>query len=159
MRKQLLTLVGLLITTTIFSQPKQVQNFNELMEFLNRGERVRVVIHYAKCTLIWDNELQKESPDAVSGLNIDTYEYFARKAVRNNEKAFLVFSENHLIQNPKGKGYVYNYGKVRLDEDGDVKITVSYVEPLTLEETMTEKFFTKMNDGKNEGAIFFYLLR
>ncbi len=52
---------------------------------------------------------------------------------------------------------MYNYGKVRVDEDGEIKITVSYVEPLTLEETMTEKFFTSINDGKNDGGVFFYL--
>jgi hypothetical protein len=129
------------------------------MDALNRGENVRTIIHYAKCTLILDNEIQKDSPDAISGLSIDTYEFFARKAVRNNEKAFLVFSANHFIQNPKGKGYVYYYGKVRVDEDGEIKITVSYVEPLTLEETMTEKFFTQINDGKNDGGVFFYLHR
>lgn len=126
------------------------------MKLLNGGENVRVTIHFAKCQLIYDNEIQKESPDAISGLSIDTYEYFARKAVRSNEKAFLVFSENKLILNPKGSGYVYNYGKVRIDEDGEVKITVSYIDPITLEETMTEKFFTTINDGKNKGGLFLY---
>jgi hypothetical protein len=147
----------MLICGTVFSQPKQLKNFDELLTALNRGENVRTIIHYAKCTLIWDNEVQEKSPDAISGLNIETYEYFARKAVRNNEEAFLVFSTNHFIQNPKGKGYVYNYGKIRVDENDSIKITVSYVEPITLEETMTEKFFTTINNGKNDGGVFFYL--
>lgn len=139
-----------------FAQLQQIVNFESLMKLLNGGENVRVTIHFAKCQLIYDNEIQKESPDAISGLSIDTYEYFARKAVRSNEKAFLVFSENKLILNPKGSGYVYNYGKVRIDEDGEVKITVSYIDPITLEETMTEKFFTTINDGKNKGGLFLY---
>ncbi len=140
------------------AQGKQITDFETLMKTLNTGGQVRVVIEYGKCQLIVDNEIQKESPNAISGLNIDTYEFFARKTVRNNEKAFLVFSENKLIQNPKGKGYVYNYGKVRIDEDGEVKITVSYVDPLTLEETMTEKFFTIINNGKNSGALYIFQL-
>jgi hypothetical protein len=149
----------ILFFTTPFvtlAQPKQIVSFESLVKLLNGGENVRVVIHFAKCQLIYDNEIQKESPDAISGLSIDTYEYFARNAVRGNEKAFLVFSENKLIQNPKGKGYVYNYGKVRIEEDGEVKITVSYIDPITLEETMTEKFFTTINDTKNQGGLFLY---
>jgi hypothetical protein len=72
------------------------------------------------------------------------------------KRRFWFFSENKLILNPKGSGYVYNYGKVRIDEDGEVKITVSYIDPITLEETMTEKFFTTINDGKNKGGLFLY---
>lgn len=157
--KRLLLLLAIAFPLAAYAQGKQITDFDTLMKALNGGAQVRVIIEYGKCQLILDNEIQKESPNAISGLNIDTYEYFARKAVRNNDKAFLVFSENKFIQNPKGKGYVYNYGKVRIDEDGEVKITVSYVDPVTLEETMTEKFFTTINNGKNMGALSLYLIR
>lgn len=157
MRKLFLLIAIFFIAIATSAQPKQIKSFNELMDALNRGERVRTVIHYAKCTLIRNNEMQEKSPDAVSGLDIDTYEYFARMAVRGNDKAFLVFSANHFIQNPIGMGYVYNYGKVRIDEDGKITITVTYVEPLTLEETMNQKFYTIINDGKNDGGVYFYL--
>ena len=159
MKNVFLSLAFVFIGIASIAQPKQIKSFDNLMDALNRGERVRCVIHYAKCTLIRNNELQDKSPEAVSGLDIDTYEYFARHVVRGNEKAFLVFSANHFIQNPIGRGYVYNYGKVRIDEEGKIIITVTYVEPLTLEETMNQKFYTDINDGKNNGGVYFYLQR
>lgn len=126
------------------------------MTALNGGEQVRVIIHYGKCTLISDNEIEDKSPDAIGGMTIDTYEYFAPKAVRGNENAFVVFSENKLIMNPKGKGFVYNYGKFRIESTGKVKVTVMYIDPNTQEEMMSENFFTTFGESKTEQAIFFY---
>jgi len=145
-----------LISLNLFAQQKSLKNFDELMTALNGGEQVRVIIHYGKCTLISDNEIEDKSPDAIGGMTIDTYEYFAPKAVRGNENAFVVFSENKLIMNPKGKGFVYNYGKFRIESTGKVKVTVMYIDPNTQEEMMSENFFTTFGESKTEQAIFFY---
>jgi hypothetical protein len=157
MRKLYLLFTLIMVVCCAMAQPKQIKTFNDLMTSLNQGENVRTIIHYAKCTLIRNNELQEKSPDAISGLNIDTYEYFARMAVRGNEKAFVVFSANHFIQNPIGSGYAFNYGKVKVEEDSKITITVTYVNPITLEETMNQKFYTQINDGKNDGGVLFFL--
>jgi len=156
MKKFLFILVLTLFNLTLLAQPKSLKNFDELMTALNSGEQVRVIIHYGKCTLISDNEVEDKSPDAIGGMTIDTYEYFAPKAVRGNENAFVVFSENKLIMNPKGKGFVYNYGKFRIESTGKVKVTVMYIDPNTQEELMSENFFTTFGDPKTEQAIFFY---
>lgn len=138
------------------AQPKALKNFDELMAALNAGYNVRVVIYYGKCKLVADNEVQDKSPDAIGGMTIDTYEYFAPKAVRGNENAFVVFSENKLIQNPKGKGFVYNYAKFKVESTGKVKVTVMYLDPNTQEELMSENFFTEFSDSAKEQAIYFY---
>jgi hypothetical protein len=133
----------------------QLNNFSELMEALMNGKHVSVVLHYGKCQLISDNEISDKSPNAIGGMHIEVYEYFEKGAVYN-DKAFLVFSESKLIQNPIGAGFVYNYAKIKASEDGNVKITAKYLDPDTLEENMSENFFTIINDGKNEGAVYFY---
>ncbi|HSA05395.1 MAG TPA: VirK family protein [Tenuifilaceae bacterium] len=156
MKKTFFFLALALISLNLFAQQKSLKNFDELMTALNGGEQVRVIIHYGKCTLISDNEIEDKSPDAIGGMTIDTYEYFAPKAVRGNENAFVVFSENKLIMNPKGKGFVYNYGKFRIESTGKVKVTVMYIDPNTQEEMMSENFFTTFGESKTEQAIFFY---
>ncbi len=157
-RVSILIAITLAAFTAAIAQPKALKNFDELMAALNTGYNVRVVIHYAKCTLVADNELQDKSPDAIGGMTIDTYEYFAPKAVRGNEHAFVVFSENKLIQNPKGKGFVYNYAKFKVEDTGKVKVTVMYLDPNTQEELMSENFFTQFGDSAKEQAIYFYRL-
>lgn len=138
------------------AQPKALKNFDELMSALNAGYNVRVVIYYGKCKLVADNEMQDKSPDAIGGMTIDTYEYFAPKAVRGNENAFVVFSENKLIQNPKGKGFVYNWAKFKVESTGKVKVSVMYLDSTTQEELMSENFFTEFSDSAKEQAIYFY---
>lgn len=156
--KRIIILIALAYAALMYvnAQPKALKNFDELMAALNAGYNVRVVIYYGNCKLVADNEVQDKSPDAIGGMTIDTYEYFAPKAVRGNENAFVVFSENKLIQNPKGKGFVYNYAKFRVESTGKVKVTVMYLDPNTQEELMSENFFTEFSDSAKEQAIYFY---
>jgi hypothetical protein len=155
-RVSILIAITLAAFTAAIAQPKSLKNFDELMAAMNAGYNVRVVIHYGKCKLVSDNEVQDKSPDAIGGMTIDTYEYFAPKAIRGNENAFVVFSENKLIQNPKGKGFIYNYAKFRVESSGKVKVTVMYLDPNSQEELMSENFFTQFDDSTKEQAIFFY---
>lgn len=155
MRKICSVLVVLfLITSTLFAQ-KQLKNFDELMTSLNSGKQVRMVAYYKKCKLISDNEEQEKIPEAVGGMNLGVYEFFAKESIRN-KLAFVVFSESKLIQNPKDDGFVYNYVKTKVTEDNKVKITAQYVDVKTFEIKMDENFFGEINDGKNEKGIYFY---
>ena len=151
-----LTLVLLIISGPVgYAQAKQINNFDDLMKSLNSGEDVRVVIHYAQCKLFINNEEQLSSPDAVSGMDISTFEYFA-PGVAHNEMAFVVFSESKLIRNPKGKGYVLNYGKVRINSDGSVIINARYLNPKNYKVLMDEFFEGQINDGSNDGGVYLY---
>jgi hypothetical protein len=134
------------------AQTARIKNFNDLVASLNNGEQVRVVIHYAKCKLSIDGTQQSTAPDAVTGMDIDTFEYFAPGAT-HNKNAFLVFSQMKMIQNPIGKGFVYNYGKVRVSEDDSVIVSAKYVNPKNYKVVMDESFSCILNNGTNGGGI------
>ncbi len=153
--KKLLLLPLLWLPMLVMAQTKQLNSFDELMEAMKQGQKIQAVFHYKDCQLISGNEISDKSVDAIGGMPIDTWEYFAEGAIRNKE-AFVVMSIAKLIANPKGKGYVHNYVKVRVYASNKVKITANYIDALSFEETMTENFFTTMNDG-NEGAAYFYV--
>jgi hypothetical protein len=152
----LLTLI-LLFGGTVVAQT-QIKDFNELMKALKTGKEVKAVFHYNQCQLISDNEISKDSINAIGGMPVSTWEYFARMAVYN-KKAFLVASESRLISNPKAdNGFVHNYVKMKVYEDDSVKITAKYINPKTYEETMSENFFGEINNGRNKGGIYLYKL-
>ena len=130
----------------------QLNSFEELMEALEHGEEVRVVVHYGDCQLISGNEIKERVPDAIGGMGINVFEYFAKMSV-GNEKAFLAFSHTSLINYG---GYIYNYAKFKVMEDGKVKITAQYANPGSFDLEMDENFFSTINNGKNEGAVYFY---
>jgi hypothetical protein len=147
-------LLFFLISTTVLAQ-KQLKSFDELMTSLNSGKQVRMVALYKKCKLISDNEEQEKVPDAIGGMNLSVFEYFAKESIKN-KLAFVVFSESKLIKYPKGEGFVYNYVKIKVSEDNKVKITAQYIDAKTFEIKMDENFFGEINDGKNDKGISFF---
>ena len=157
MKKVLLTFIIITFAISLKAEnPTQITSFNELMEYLKSGNEVNVVLHYAKCQLISDNEIADKVPDAIGGMNLNVWEYFAPMTVRN-ERAFLVSSTSKLIQYPKGDGYVYNYVKIKLYDDNSVKVTAEYLDSVSYEVLMTENFYGKIADNKNEEGIYLYV--
>lgn len=137
----------------IFAQPIQLKNFDELFNSLMSGEDVKIVIKYGMTKLIIDGE-ESKAPDAIGGMELSTYEYFAPGVVRN-DKAYISCSETVLI-NHSYYGVVYNYAKLRIYEDDTVEITAQYLDPITYEIKMDEKFLTIFNNSENEGGVYFY---
>lgn len=140
------------VTANIFAQKNQLTNFNSLMESLKIGKNVKAIIHYGKCKLVIDGK-EEAAPDAIGGMELKTFEYFAKGSV-NNEKSFVTSSETILISHPR-YGYVYNYAKVKIFEDGNSQIIARYLDPKTLEVKMDETFFTEIANEK-KGALFLF---
>jgi hypothetical protein len=149
--KILLLAFSLLISS--FSQNHQIKSFNELLKELKLGSEVRLVVEYKKCKLFIDS-VEVNSVDAIGGMNISTFEYFAKGSIKN-EKSFIAFSENVLISH-KRYGYVYNYVKFRVYEDEQVEIVVRYLKTHTFEAVMDEVFHCQINNLMNDGGVYFF---
>ncbi len=128
-----------------------LRSFDEVKEALIQGYPVRVVAHYGKCRLVLDGK-ETKAPDAIGGMPVTTFEYFAANSVRNPQ-AFLAFSAASLINH---KGYIYNYGKFKIFADNRVEITAQYAKPVTFRVIMDETFHTVINNGTNDGAVYFF---
>lgn len=153
MKKFFIISAILFITTKVFAQTEQLISAKSLFEKLNLGKEVNVVIHYAKCKLIVDGE-EVQSPDAVGGMKLMPFEYFARMSIRN-EKAYVTSSETHLISH-RSYGYVLNYVKIRIFEDDTVEIIARYLDPNTYQIKMDETFWAVINNRSNDGAVYLY---
>lgn len=134
---------------------EQVKSFTDMMTRLKKGDNLKVVIHYGKCRMISENEIQDYSPDAIGGMEIHNFEYFAKKSI-GNDHAFMATSTSHLIENPIGEGYVYNYVKVKILENNSVVITARYLDSESKKEIMSEKFFTDINNGDNDAGVYLF---
>ncbi|MBK7028199.1 MAG: hypothetical protein IPH45_02880 [Bacteroidales bacterium] len=157
MLKKYVFILALFVLVLPFSSvSQQITSFDDLMATLKNGKKVTAVFQYSKFKLISDNEEQEKVPDAIGGMQLSTWEFFAPNAVKNKE-AFVVFSESKLIKNPKGEGMVYNYVKVRVSADQKVKVTAQYLQANSLEVKMDENFFGTINDGKNDGGLTLFV--
>jgi hypothetical protein len=147
-------LVFILIPVACFAQPEQLMDFESLFTKLKSGETVKAVIHYSLSKLVIDGKEEK-APDAIGGMEFHAFEYFAKGAVRN-DKAFISVSETVLITHPR-YGYVLNYVKLRIFEDNSLEIIARYLDPRTYEVRMDETFYSEINNGQNNGAVYLYV--
>lgn len=154
MKKNLFLMFCLFSLKFFPAQTAQLTSAPQLFKSLNAGENVNVVIHYAKCKLTIDGENVK-SPDAVGGMKLMPFEYFAKMSIRN-EKAYVAASETQLIFH-RSYGYVLNYVKIRIFEDDTVEIIARYVDPNTYEVKMDETFTAVINNGSNDGAVYLWV--
>lgn len=149
-------LLMLLICSAGMAEARRVTAFDALMSALKNGRQVRVVIHYGECRLISDNKVQEHVPDAIGGMMMDTFEYFAPGSV-GNKKEFVSSSHTQLIQHPR-RGMVYNYAKIRISADGSVQVVVRYLTPGDMSVVMDESFYTTMADGNGSAAAHFFVV-
>lgn len=143
-----------LLSATVYSAPKQLNSFLQLLEALKSGETVTAVIYYNKCRLVADGK-EAKSPDQIAGMDMLPYEYFAPGSLGKN-KGFISTSETVMIYLSGFNGYVYNYIKLRAYEDNTVEIMVRYLTTDKLEVQMDEMFYGEINDGINDKGIYFY---
>ncbi len=116
-----------------FAETAQLNNFHDILSALKSGNRVSAVFHYKDCKLVIDGETVEEVPDAIAS------------------------SQSVLISHPV-HGFVLNFVKLNVFDNGDVKIVAKYLTPGDLEVKMDESFHTVIHDGKNTGAACFFLI-
>lgn len=143
------------INPELMAQPRLITCFDTLMKALFSGENVRVVIRYAQCSRTQNGEAGDRSPEVVAGMAIGAFEYFAEGVIPGSP-AFVTFSESKLIRNPIGKGHVINYGKVRVMAGNTVTVTAQYIDPKRYKVLMDQTYKGTINDGLNNGGIYFY---
>jgi hypothetical protein len=128
----------------------------EILAALRAGGKVRAVFHYKNMRLVDADGQPEKAPDAIGGMELEPFEYFAAGSV-GNDVGFLSASHAQLIRHPR-YGYVTNYVKVTVEDTGAVHILAQYLDPHTDEVLMDETFHTEIADGVNKGAAFFFLV-
>ena len=158
--KKIASLLLFFLFSTALSAQTSIHNFEELLTALKAGKSVKTVIYYGKCKLFSDGVEEAESPNAIGGMKLDTYEYFDSSVFKNKIPSFLSSSQTVLINQPY-YGYVYNYVKIKVRADNSVEITARYLKPRKFSSkfkiVMDETFKGKMDDGTNDGAVQFFI--
>lgn len=158
MKKIIISVIILIFSNTLSSQ-NLLPDFEKLMAALKEGKTVKSVIYYGKCTLFSEGKEEPESPNAIGGMNFDTYEYFDSSVFKGKVPSFVTTSETLLINHPK-YGYVYNYVKIKVKIDNSVEITARYLKPRKFSSkfkiVMDETFKGIINNGANNGAVSFF---
>jgi hypothetical protein len=159
MRRDLVFSLALAVATLAAApasaRPKPLESAAAVLAALKAGTPVRAVFHYKDMKLADDAGKEETPPDATGGMSLDAWEYFAAGVV-GNPVGYVATSQAHLIRHPR-YGYVLNYVKVSIYDNGQVKIVAQYLAPATYEVKMDETFTTEIADGKNNAGAFFFV--
>jgi hypothetical protein len=151
----LVILAAVLASPGAWARPKLLKSAPDLLAALKTGSGVHAVFHYKDMKLTDSEGKESSSPDATGGMTLDTWEYFAAGVV-GNPVGYVAASSTHLIRHPR-YGTVFNYVKVSVYDNGQVKIAAQYLTPTAYEVKMDETFTTVVADGKNLAGAFFYV--
>jgi hypothetical protein len=165
---------------------KRLLNHADVMQALVNGKSVRGVFDYKKCEFLFLKEFvegnvtnpdeqtsdtscklaqsskpmscygnAKNGMDAIGGMKLDTWEHFGVGITgkRSDKRTYVAASETKLISI---RGFVLNYGSVRVYDDGEVLVKVHYLDPKDYGIKMDEMFRCRISNGRDEhGASFF----
>ncbi len=165
---------------------QRLSSYESVFAALSSGKSLRGVFDYKKCeflflkafneTAIINPDEQTSDPacrltanskpmscygsakagmDAVGGMKLDTWEQFGIGLTgrRADKRTYLAASESKLISI---RGFVLNYGSVRVYDDGEVLVKVNYLDPRDYTIKMDEMFRCRISNGSDEhGASFF----
>ena len=149
-----LPLLLMLVVPARSAIPRQLHHFDMLMDALQDGAAVRVVVDYDLCRRLSSGSATVATA-AVSGLTVDLWEYVPN-GVEGNDRAYVVISHAALMVHPH-RGLVTNLVTITVDEDVEVTITIRHLEPGTAKEIALEKFGTTIAHGVEGGASFYRL--
>jgi len=139
------------------AQPKPLGSAAEILSALKAGGQVRVVLHFKGMRLVNEKGQPEEAPDAFSAMILEPYEYFAAGAI-GNPVGYLASSHAQLIRHAR-YGYIYDYVKVSVYDNNQVKILVQYLSPTTFELKMEETFTTDIATGQTGGKAAFFRIQ
>jgi hypothetical protein len=165
---------------------KRLLSYGEVMQALSNGKSVRGVFDYKKCEFLFLKEFvegnvtnsdeqtsdtscklansvkpmscygkAKSGMDAIGGMKLDTWEQFGVGITgkRADKRTYVAASETKLISI---RGFVLNYGSVKVYDDGEVLVKVNYLDPKDYGIKMDEMFRCRISNGRDgQGASFF----
>lgn len=150
----ILVLFLLLFFKVTFAETTQLKSFTEVLDALNKGEKVNAVIHYADCKLTVEGK-ESKSPDQTSGMPVLPFEYYAPGVIA--KRGFISTSQTVMIYLAGFNGFVYNYTKLRIYDDNTAEVTIKFVSVSKMEVQMDELFTGEINDGSNGKGIYLFI--
>ena len=110
---------------------KRQFTFEEIKTLLFDGKHVRLIFDYQRLSHYINEKLQAQAPNAVSGVDIEDFEYFGVN-VTGNPIPYIATSSAVLITHAR-YGVIYNYGKIRIYQDDRIEIGIIYIDKKTSE--------------------------
>lgn len=123
---------------------KQVNSYERLLDVLDSGKKLRIVMDYNKMTFN-DTGNIFYGIDEKTGFDLDDYQYFGPWTV-NNPQPYLITSFNKFVVHPT-LGPIYNYGKLRIYKDESYMLLSYFIRPDTFDTIVVKSLNGTFDNG------------
>jgi hypothetical protein len=134
------------VASPVVAGPERLKSYAEIRAALTAGFRVRSFVNYKRC-----KKDGGPGVDATSSSEIDTFELQTPASgpsfidVGKTTLAWIYFTD--------GYEYLWDYGRIRFNEDGSSSVRAQYYRPVTFEQVLDEEFTCSLDvDGAADGA-------
>lgn len=137
--------------------PKQLGSFNEIINALTSGHRVRTFNNYTACE-IYIGPFGSKPPKVTAGQDVTTIEYFTGPPFTT--QPYFAYSDSNLIKNyqPGGALFLQDLAETQVFQNNSVVFRVNVMDAVTYQPQFSEWFLCSIDDGAAVSGIKYFLV-
>ncbi|CAM2822137.1 hypothetical protein [Legionella worsleiensis] len=139
---------------SVSANNKLLASYDELLQTLDSGNKVRAVVHVNKCTLIEGTELAKV---ITMGFNYDWYNHYNLRIDSQHSKEVITTSKNIFsVTQLNALGSVNNYVQLHIFKDNSAYVFGAIIDPVTYEQKITATYSCPLDVNSSNSGIVLY---
>jgi hypothetical protein len=132
---------------------KILNNYSELLNSLKKGDEVRAIIQFKKCSSPLKDT---NSPnDVIGSMNFTNFNKYKIQIDKQIKKEGIATSITMLVKTAQNK-FVNNYVRLRIFEDNSAEIFSEFLDPTNYSSIKNATFSCHLSNGKDDNAIALY---
>lgn len=152
-KKIAIGMICIFSATNIFAS-NALTSFNELLQALDGGSKVRAVINIEKCKVISGTEIIKEKS---LGFNYDWYNHYEIPVDAQHSREVITTSKNIFsVTTIQNLGAINNYVKLHVMKDNTAYLYWSLLDVKTYAEKATITFNCPLNVDSSQAGLLLY---
>lgn len=154
LKKIVIGMICIFSALNVSANNKTLTSFDELLQALDGGNKVRAVINIEKCKVISGAEIIKERS---LGFDYDWYNHYEVPVDAQHSKEVITTSKNIFsVTTIQNLGAINNYVKLHVMKDNSVYLYWSLLDPKTYAEKATITFNCPLNADANHAGLLLY---
>ena len=140
-------------TSSAFAETKIIPNYDQLLQTLEAGNKVRAIIHFDQCKLESGGGLSSIS----GGVNFDIFNHYNMKIDSSHTKEVISVSNTVFsVTDLQNFGPVMNYVWLHVFKDNTAQLFWALLDPNTYEKKVSVSYLCPIGNELNQSGVVLY---
>lgn len=143
--------LAFLVSSMTYAASSQLSGYNDLLNALREGTKVRAIINFDGCTAK-DGTKTNLPPNMVGGFSFNVFHHYPVKMDAEHTKYAVATAIIHMTDHPSF-GFVTNYVRLRVFADNTVELHSAFYDPKTYEQKRAMDYSCKMAEKAGDVGV------